>query len=208
MNLIFDFDGTLVDSFKCLIEKSNLLADEFNFRKIKEDEIPKLKELSSTEIIQFLEIPFYLIPKLILNVRKHMRDEMKNLKPIAGVKEMIVSLAEQGFNMGILTSNSEENVSIWLAQNQLQSHFKFISTESNLFSKSAGLKNVIKEYQFDKTKTFYICDETRDIEAASECYIQSVAVTWGYHSEDNLKRCAPSFIIQKPEEILGLFKAT
>lgn len=32
MHLIFDFDGTLIDSFQALLEKFNLLAEQFNYR--------------------------------------------------------------------------------------------------------------------------------------------------------------------------------
>ena len=45
--LIFDFDGTLVDSFHIVMKKFNLLADEFNFRKINDDEINTLRHLTS-----------------------------------------------------------------------------------------------------------------------------------------------------------------
>lgn len=39
LHLIFDFDGTMVDSFDVVIKKFNLLAGEFNFRYIDDHEI-------------------------------------------------------------------------------------------------------------------------------------------------------------------------
>ena len=33
MHMLFDSDGTLVNSFQCVVEKTNLLAEKFNFRK-------------------------------------------------------------------------------------------------------------------------------------------------------------------------------
>lgn len=47
MNIIFDFDGTLADSFSAIIEKLVPLADAFKFRKINQDEIARLKDLTS-----------------------------------------------------------------------------------------------------------------------------------------------------------------
>lgn len=77
--LIFDFDGTLVDSFRAVIRKFNLLADEFNFRKISNDEINGLKDLTSRQLIKYLEIPIYKIPSVLRSARKHMHSEMQAL---------------------------------------------------------------------------------------------------------------------------------
>jgi len=79
--LIFDFDGTLVDSFYTVMEKFNLLADEFNFRKINGDEIDGLRDLTSRELIKYLEIPIYKIPSVLRSARKHMQSEMQTLLP-------------------------------------------------------------------------------------------------------------------------------
>lgn len=62
LHLIFDFDGTLVDSFDAVIQKFNLLASEFNFRYIEDHEINDLKNLTSKELIKHLKIPAYKIP--------------------------------------------------------------------------------------------------------------------------------------------------
>jgi phosphoglycolate phosphatase-like HAD superfamily hydrolase len=56
--LIFNFDGTLVDSFRAMMEKFNPLTDEFNFRKLNENEIDDLRDLTSIKFIQYLETPF------------------------------------------------------------------------------------------------------------------------------------------------------
>ena len=70
MYLIFDFDGTLVDSFHCVVEKLILLADEFNFHKISPHEIDMIRDLPTKEIIRFLQIPLYKIPMIIYRIRK------------------------------------------------------------------------------------------------------------------------------------------
>ena len=72
MHLLFDFDGTLVDSFHCVMNKTTLLAEEFAFRKIQQHEIEGLRDLSSTDVIKFLKVPMYKIPLLISKMRKHL----------------------------------------------------------------------------------------------------------------------------------------
>lgn len=88
--LIFDFDGTLIDSFHIVIEKFNLLANEFAFRKITDsNQINMLRDLTSTELIKYLKIPIYRIPNILRCVRKYMQNEMKLLPPVINLPEVL-----------------------------------------------------------------------------------------------------------------------
>lgn len=76
MHLLFDFDGTLVDSYDYVIEATNLLAEQFNYKKIKEHEVEYLRNLSSRELINFLGVSFYKIPSLIRQIRHLLHDKI------------------------------------------------------------------------------------------------------------------------------------
>lgn len=204
MHLLFDFDGTLVDSYRCVIEKTILLADQFRLRKIKEEEIDSLKDLSSKEIIQHLNVPLYKIPQLIYAMRNLLRLEMQHLHAVPGIMPMVEKLHQAGFSLGILTSNSMENVNAWLDKYEASAFFKFIHCESSYFSKKYLLKKILNKYRLDKANTFYICDETRDVHAATTCGISSIAVTWGYNSEKALLNYQPTHIAHQPADLLTL----
>ena len=117
IHLIFDFDGTLVDSFCTAIEKFNLLSVKFNFRKIQADEIDDLKNLTSREVLKYLKIPIYKMPGVVIKARSLMRSEIKNLRPFLNLNEIIKKLSEMNVNLSILTSNSSGNVCEWLQEN-------------------------------------------------------------------------------------------
>ena len=51
---------------------------------------------------------------------------------------------------------------------------------------------------------YYIGDEVRDIEAAKEAGINSVAVTWGFSDLAQLKKAKPFALITKPEQLLDI----
>ena len=204
MYLLFDFDGTLVDSFDCVMKKAMILAEQYHFKFFSPDEIKLLRDLSSKELIKTLNIPIYRLPQLIHHMRRHLRQEMHNLPPTPNIQPVIESLKHAGFSLGILTSNSVENVSIWLESHQMKHCFKFIHNESNYFTKRYLIKKTLKTYHIHKEQTFYIGDETRDIEAAHKNHIQSVAVTWGYNSEKALSKYGPSFIARHPNDLLSI----
>lgn len=58
MYLLFDFDGTIVNSYDCVIETTNLLAEQFNLRKIEKHEIEHLRDLTFLEVKSFWGFPF------------------------------------------------------------------------------------------------------------------------------------------------------
>lgn len=203
--LIFDFDGTLVDSFYTAMQKLRILADELNFKKIEVDEIEKLKDFTSKELIQYLNIPFYKLPKVLRYAREYMRNEMFLLSPFNGLPEVLNEL-QLNFSLGILTSNSSHNVSMWLERHKIRHLFHFIHAESSYFGKKRILKKIIKSYDMDLAQTFYIGDETRDIEAAKKCNIRSLAVSWGFNSEETLRRCDPHYLAREPRDILTILK--
>lgn len=206
MYLIFDFDGTLVDSFHKAIEKLNILADEFGFQKVHPNDIANLRELSSSAFIKHLKIPTYKIPQVIFRARKEMNNEMSKLTPFSNLPEVLQELSNANVSLGILTSNSKENVSTWLKINKMEHFFNFIHTESTLFGKGAIIKKIIKKYEINKKHAFYIGDETRDIEAAQKNNIYSIAVTWGFNSEKTLLQHEPHYIARKPEDLLRILK--
>ncbi len=178
--------------------------DEFNFRKINSNEIDSLRDLTSRELIRYLKIPFYKIPTVLRCARKYMRNEMIKLSSFMNLLETLQSLHNMNVTLGILTSNSLENVTAWLECNKIQHFFKFIHIESSYFGKKRILQKIIKAYGIDKSQVFYIGDETRDIDAAKECDVYSIAVTWGFNSEKILLQHQPHYIARKPEDILTI----
>lgn len=204
MYLLFDFDGTLVDSFECVMKKAMLLADEFAFRKVHPHEVDKLRDMPSLEIIKFLNIPMYKIPFLLSQMKKHLREEMPALMPVPGIQQMLEQLNNEHFTLGILTSNSVENVEKWLDINKMRHLFTFIHSESNYFSKKYLIKKTLKKYKIDLLDTMYVGDETRDIDAAKHNNISSLAVTWGYNSEKAILASQPSYVAKTPEDIVRI----
>lgn len=204
MNLIFDFDGTLIDSFKCAVESFNLLADKYKFCKVESEKINDLKKLNSNQIIQQLKIPIYKLPTVLISLRENLNKEITKLLPYEGITNLLQELKKMGCFIGIVTSNSAANVNAWLQHNQIEQYFDFLQVESGFFSKSSILKSCLKKYQLSNKQTYYIGDETRDIEAALAAEINSIAVTWGFNNEEVLLKYSPTYIARTAEGILDI----
>lgn len=205
MHLIFDFDGTIVDSFDKVIEKFNVLADQFHFRKTSPNKFLQLKDLDSRALIKHFNISTFKLPIVLYYARKQLRIEMAHLLSFSNVPQVIQRLHQAHFKLGILTSNSNENVMEWLKLNNLSSFFDFIHGDSGYFGKNRQLKKILKKYAINPSQAYYIGDETRDIEAAKYNGIYSVATTWGFNLEKILLTHQPHYIARKPEDLLTIF---
>ena len=201
--LIFDFDGTIADTHHYIIEISNRLASEFNYKTIEPHEVEHLKNKSSREVIEHLNIPLLKIPAIVAKAKKEFYRNISTVQPIAGLQEILQHLKDFNVKIGILSSNTSGNIKKFL-QNHNLDIFDFIDTTSKIWSKNNSLKNIIQKNGFNKERIIYIGDEIRDITAAKKLGIKVAAVAWGYNSSYALKRYKPDFIIQTPQDLLNL----
>jgi phosphoglycolate phosphatase len=204
--IIFDFDGTLADTFDVLVSITNRLAIEFGYKPTVREELDRLRNMSSREIVARSGVSLFKIPFLLNRVKEDLRDQIENVNIVPGIKEALTHLKDEGHNLGILTSNSEENVRSVLKQNGMHDLFSFVYSETNLFSKHRILKKFINKNHLRTEEVIYVGDETRDIEASKRIHIKVIAVSWGFNSTEALTHYKPDFLIQQPSELIEVMR--
>jgi phosphoglycolate phosphatase len=205
--IIFDFDGTIADTLDTVVNISNRLAANFGYKQTSQEEIAYLQNLNSREIIKQSGISIFKVPFLIRKVKAELNKEIKNLKPIPGMKEALIQIKNQNHQLLILTSNSKENVISFLEENEMQSLFKFIVPGATLFGKSRIINNILKQENLNFQQVFYVGDETRDIEAARKSGIKVIAVSWGFNSKQVLAEQNPDYLVHHPQELIYLIES-
>ena len=203
MVLIFDFDGTIADTFNLYIDVMRKIYREYNFKYIDDDDIELCRAMTSKEIIQYLGISPLQIPMIAHRIRGDFTQRMKEQKIFTGVDSVLESLKQEGHKLFILSSNSEENINIFLGLNNI-TQFDAVFSKSSIFGKSGIIKKIINKNKIITDDVYYIGDETRDIEAAKKINIKSIAVTWGYNNRKALLDKNPDYIIDKPQQLLAL----
>lgn len=200
--IIFDFDGTIADTYQAVVNITNSLASEFGYKTLNEAELLFLKNLSSREIIKQSEISWFKLPFLVKRVQKELGKQIKELAPITGMSEILQELDSQNYLLGIITSNLQENVTDFLRKNQLDNCFDFIYSGTTIFGKHRIINKAIKRYRLSNTEVIYVGDETRDIRSARKSNIGSVAVGWGFNSQQVLVAHNPDYLLVEPSELL------
>jgi phosphoglycolate phosphatase len=205
--LLFDFDGTLVDSKYSILEiYNNNIAEKYGYNKLNKEDIEMLMNVSIKERCRILEIPFHKIPGLLLEETKTFRKYIKSIDMIEGIKEILYKLKEKKYSMGILSSNAEENIREFLDYNNIKI-FEFIFSSSNLFGKHKTIKKCLKKYDFNKEDVLYVGDEIRDIVSCKKIDMNIAAVTWGFDSKNLLKQESPEFLVDSPEELYNIIES-
>jgi len=204
--IIFDFDGTIADTFESFIAIGNTLAEEFNFKSIDHHQIEAFKDKTIRQAIRDLEVPVLQIPKLLLKGKKAQHDHIQNIKLIAGMALVLEQLKSQNTPLGLVSTNTLQNIQPVLKNHHLENTFDFIGTGSGLFGKRRALNKIIKQQHLNKDHILYVGDEIRDIEASRSIGISVASVTWGYNSRKVLQTHHPDYLIDQPQELLHLIK--
>ncbi|MBE1205565.1 HAD hydrolase-like protein [Aminobacter carboxidus] len=186
---IFDYDGTLADSFPWFCSVLNQTARQFGFREVADNEIEQMRALGTREIIASLGIPKWKMPAIAMHMRKLSAESRDAVALFPGVEPMLASLAARDITIAIVSSNSEHTIRGTLGA--AAAHVSHFQCGASLWGKSAKFKAVIKRLGADKRRTIAIGDEVRDIEAARGAGIAAGAVTFGYNTAAALRAQGP-----------------
>jgi len=203
-NIIFDFDGTIVDSKRLTMNLYNEIAEKNKFKPITEYDLEYLSRLSYIDKVKYMGIPFYKIQALITGVLKSYKSHLNNIELIEGMKEVLYKLKERNVKLSVISSNSESNIRGYF-QNSGIDVFDDIHSSKGLFGKDVSISRYISKSGMDKSETLYVGDEVRDIQACKKCFVKIIAVTWGFDIADVLKLNNPDFIVNTPKEILDVY---
>lgn len=198
--IVFDFDGTIADTMSVVIRIANKFADHYGYRKIPLSDLPKLREKRPSEVLKHLGISIFKLPIVVRKIRFEMNKEIVHLKTVVDIRETLEKLKKSGCILGILTTNSRENVMEFLKNNDLQL-FDFVYSGRAVYGKSRLLKKLMHEKTIPHEDPIYVGDEIRDVEAAKKAGIRVISVSWGYNTKSALEKASPDYIVEKPEDL-------
>jgi len=199
--ILFDFDGTIADTFVALEKILVRLSPKFGYEIPTKKDMAILQTIHPKEVMKLLGVSYFKLPFIAHKAKAELRKEMTTIKPIEGMRDVLLALKRENYILGILTSNSKANVRTFLEKNDI-AIFDWIYSERSLFGKARKLKKIIRKQKLDKKEVIYIGDEIRDIEAAKKSQIKIMAVSWGFNTVEGLEKYHPDFLLTEPKDIL------
>ncbi|VXD17826.1 Phosphoglycolate phosphatase [Planktothrix serta PCC 8927] len=204
--IIFDFDGTLADTLDAVVRITNRLSGEFGYLPTNPETLGQIQNLSSWQIIQQSGISVFKLPFFLKRVLSELHQDVELIHLFPTIPEILRQLQEQNYTLYIITSNSKINVSTILSRYDLVNTFKNIYSGISLFGKYKIINQLLAQEKIEPQQAIYIGDETRDINAAKQSKIKSIAVSWGYNSAEILAQHHPDALIAHPSELIAAIK--
>jgi phosphoglycolate phosphatase len=200
--IIFDFDGTIADSFEVVLDIFYELTGRAHFT---EAEIAEYRKLPLKKVGKKVGISLSQVPILLVKGRTLMIHRMQEVKPVPGMQDALRELHEAGWRLMVISSNSRQNVEAYLHAHNMDQYFDRVYGGVGLFGKNMALRKVIKQNKIDRQSCYYVGDEVRDMQASHKTHIGGVAVAWGYNDVSILQREKPTAIAENPTKLVEFF---
>jgi phosphoglycolate phosphatase len=200
--VIFDFDGTLVDSRKLIVESHRIIFRQFGLTPPREDESLALIGKSLELVLLQLagpEAPVQAMSDAYRHLLPLLRaDPAFAETPFEGAQDLLATLAARdGLRLGIATGHVSHAIAPALEHFGWRKFFCTVQTADKAPSKPhpAMLLQAIGEAGVAASEAMMIGDTTFDMEMAQAADIHGVAVSWGYHRPEHLAAAGAACIV-------------
>jgi phosphoglycolate phosphatase len=200
---IFDFDGTIADSLELVLSEFNRLAPRFRVKPIDRDDLARVRKMKASAAMKEHGVSFWKLPLLVSAMRSALHKHVAGLEPCEGMAEALRALAKNGCRCSVLSTNSSQNIERFLERHDLKM-FERIAGGASMFGKARALSRLIARAKLDASQVYYVGDEVRDIDAAAAAGVHSIAVSWGYAERGALEAHSPTYIADRPDDLLRL----
>lgn len=205
-HIIFDFDGTLIDSNylinKALRETSiKVLGKEITQKKINQvwgkvlvEQMADLDEFKVEELCDYYRMYY----------RKH-RDEHTTI--FDGILEMLNDISELGCSMSIVTNKGSSGLDHGLELFNIKHHFEIALSKSDVDKKKPdpeGVFRILEHFNAKKSEVLFIGDSIHDIECGKNAGVDTALVKWTVIDLDTLLKEKPTYLIEKPNDLINI----
>lgn len=211
--VIFDLDGTLIDSLKDIALSMNKVLQEFNLPTHKIEEYNYFVG-DGAKVLTQNATPKNCDENTIEKVLERFKEVYdnaiySNTKVYEGIYDLLDELQSLDLKLGIL-SNKPHEFTIKYAQKLLSDYdFKEIHGQREPYEKKPDPKlalEIISRFEINKDEVLYVGDTSTDIKTAKNANINSIGVTWGFRPKEELENEGATYIANTALDILDIIK--
>ena len=139
--------------------------------------------------------------------REYYREKgINECKLFDGIEELLEALKNAGYEIALATSKPEVFAHIVLQNYDIHKYFDFIGgatiDEKTRYTKEHVIEYVLDNIkENDRAKILMIGDRCFDINGAKAYNLDSIGVTFGYGTYEELKEAGATYIVSSPKEI-------
>ena len=205
--ILFDLDGTVVDSGAIILASMRHATREVLGREYSDEELLRTVGGPGLEA-QMQTIDPERADELVDVYRAHNLPLHDGLEACVGMEDVLVRLHDEGRRLGVVTAKRRDTAELAFATVPLGHLFEVIvggdETERHKPDPEPLLLGA-ERLGADPAQTAYVGDSPFDVLAAKAAGMYAVAVTWGrIHDRSKLEAAAPDVIVETAEELLAV----
>jgi phosphoglycolate phosphatase len=208
-NLLFDLDGTLVDSSKTIIASIAFALRRMGFELSMNSSVEAVIGASLFDIFrnqfEMSDEQAYVAIDLY---REHYDSlNQEGTRVYENIPEVLPRLKKAGYRLFIATVKPTQIADKVLSDLDLRSWFDGIagsSMDSERRDKSSIIAHALRKFDLDPLHSIMIGDRDQDITGARENGMPAIAVTYGFGSREELVSARPDHVVERSEEIVSL----
>ena len=205
--LVFDWDGTLIDSAGAIVESLQLACTDIGLRCPAAERARHIIGLGLHDALRELvpELDENDYGKLVERYRVHFLTRDRETALFPGIEAGLVQLRGCGHMLAIATGKSRRGLERALDHTGLRPHFTAsrCADESHSKPHPGMLQAVMEELCIAHDATLMIGDTTHDLQMAANAGVRSVAVTYGAHPREVLAAARPEACLDSVEELFS-----
>ena len=209
--VIFDLDGTLLDTLDDLTDSINAMLNEYGYKAIGRERVRAIigsgaKKLIADALPERVSDEEFL-KRLETYNRIYNASGSPKTKLFGGISEVLSELKNRGYRLAVL-SNKPQHSTDKVAEKYLSGlGFDFIGGQSDKIKckpDPAGALYILKELGVKPENAFLVGDGETDVLAAINAGLTGIAALWGNRTKDQLLAAGGKIFAEKPEDLLKI----
>ncbi len=208
--IIFDWDGTLVDSIDWIVHCLQAAARKNDCK------IPDQQAAKDTIGLSIQKAMDILFPGIEQNTQEQLiacysqeffSKQMTEKDLFAGVHQMLLKFKQSGYQLAVATGKSHASLTKAMQKTGLADFFHIIRCADQTASKPQPdmLEEIISTLAVKKERAVMVGDSVHDMQMAMNAGIAAIAVSCGANSSAQLQCYKPLLNLQQTTELLGRF---
>ena len=205
--IVFDWDGTLMDSAAAIVRAMQAAARDLDLPPPPEERARYVIGLGLGDALRHAipELEEAAYPRMVERYRHHYLSSDHELSLFEGVDALIDALAGRGHLLAVATGKSRLGLNRALGHTGLGRYFHATRCADECFSKPhpAMLEELMDELGATPERTLMIGDTTHDLQMAKNARTAGLAVGFGAHPVEVLVAESPLACVLTPGELAG-----
>ncbi len=203
-NIIFDADGTLIDSFSGIFSGINYVLTQLGEPQLSKDEVKKfVGPALAHSFREFLHFDEEKVEKAIVLYRDYYAVEgVLKCELYDGIETLIKKLHADGKILSVATSKPQKFIEIILKNKGLYEYFTIIAG-ADMSEKHSDKSELIARAIYDSNAVM-VGDRYFDIEGAKSVGIDSIGVMYGFCGDGEFIKYPPTHIAKDASEIYDI----